>query len=60
MPKIHLCFQCTQLKTAGKREKAFSVVQDQPTVATLYEAVWKVSSHLEYLENQSRGLDVTW
>ena len=37
MPKIYLFFQCTQLKTAGKREKAFSVVQDQPTVAILYE-----------------------
>jgi len=23
-------------------------------------AVWKVSSHFEYLENRSRGLDVTW
>jgi len=23
-------------------------------------AVWNVSRHLEYLENQSCGLDVTW
>jgi hypothetical protein len=23
-------------------------------------AVWKLSSHFEYLENRSRGLDVTW
>jgi hypothetical protein len=22
--------------------------------------VWKVSSHFEYLENWSRGLDITW
>jgi len=34
---FHLCFQCMQLKTGGEREKAFGVVQDQPTVATLYE-----------------------
>jgi hypothetical protein len=24
------------------------------------KAVWKVSSHFEYLENRSCGLDVTW
>jgi len=23
-------------------------------------AVWKVSSHFEYLETRSSGLDVTW
>ena len=23
-------------------------------------AVWKVSLHFEYLENRSRGLDVSW
>jgi len=24
------------------------------------KTVWKVSGHFEYLENRSRGLDVTW
>jgi len=27
---------------------------------SLTRAVWKVSSHFEYIENRSCGLDVTW
>ena len=27
---------------------------------TYTRAVWKVSSHFAYLENRSRGVDLTW
>jgi hypothetical protein len=42
------------------------IVRDQHVVALcnaiwIYmRAVWRVSSHFEYLENRSHGLDITW
>jgi len=39
-------------------EEAKETVVMMEAVCT--RAVWKVSGHFEYLENWSRGLDVTW
>jgi chromosome segregation ATPase len=34
--------------------------QNYPQTNVCMRAVWEVSIHSEYLENQARGLDVTW
>jgi len=39
---------------------AISLITYDFSQGQVTRAVWKVSSHLEYLENRLRGLDVTW
>jgi hypothetical protein len=44
----------------GVPNESYNKIYKKRTFFVGTRAVWKVSSHFEYLENRLRGLDVTW
>ena len=58
---MRILIKC-KINAAEKRikEKTMSALSLHVPSTTNTRAVREVSSHFEYLENRSRGLDVTW
>ena len=61
VPRVPVTSHWTVVVSGSRcQEGRDPLVRSPPSVLPLTRAVQNVSSHFEYLENRSRGLDVTW